>query len=91
MLGVGTQGGERELADGTEILGGMTFADAAVVLAESDIKNPVHGFNAPLGGCSVSELLDRLDAGADDKVAPLYAHRAVASRFSAKEIMSKAC
>jgi len=41
VLGVGTQGGERELADGTEILRGMTFADAAVVRAESDIKNPV--------------------------------------------------
>jgi len=71
VLGVGTQGGERELAEGTEILRGMTFADAAVVLAESDIKNPVHGFDAPMGGCGVSELLDCLDAGADDKLAAL--------------------
>ena len=77
VLGVGTQGGERELADGSEILGGMTFANAAVVLAVSDIKNPVHGFNAAMDGGGVRELLDRLDAGADDKGAPLYAHLAL--------------
>lgn len=55
----------------------MTLAHAAIVFAESHIKHPMHSFNAPVGAGGISELLDRLDASADDKVAPLDADLAL--------------
>lgn len=77
MLCIGAQSREGEFLDGREVAGGVSLSDATVVLTERDIKYPVHGFNAPVGSCSVSELLYRLYAGTDDKVAPIDADLAL--------------
>jgi len=77
IQGVSAQGGEGEFADGREVACGVPLADATVVFAESHVKHPVHGFDAPVGACGVSELFDRLYPGTDNKVAPIDARLAL--------------
>src|ERR1035437_3614773 len=77
MRRISTQSREGEFADSREVAGGVALSDATVVFAESHVKHPVHGFNAPVGSRGVCELFDCLYPGTADKVTPIDAYLAL--------------
>ena len=66
---VGADETEREAADDGHVLGAVTGSISGEIVAEFDIENPVHAFDAPVTPGALCEALDverrRGDVGAD--------------------------